>query len=367
VTALLCTIATCALQAATITWTNSAGNWNSAFNWSPNQIPGSNDVVLIPSGTVTLEASSSAGSIVLGNGGPATGQLLLNGNTLLLYGPLSVNPLGTFTLDSGELAGATNAVLHGPIVWSSGLLAGTLTVAADGELTLSNASYHDFPNTTLTNYGTVVWNSGDLRGGGTTPGTFIDNYGLLIAQSDNQLTTSGYNGYFTLNNWGTLRKSAGATNNQTTLEPGVLINQLVGALDVQQGNLVLEGSGNLNGGFISTNSTGITVLSGGSFNLNGTVTGTNVFENSGNLVGTNVINGALNWIAGNWNNTVMTVLSNRKLGLIQSKNLQNSIPRRAWADPVQNQQVRFTLNQFLPCLRPPLEFDQIHILKPITN
>ena len=46
----------------------------------------------------------------------------------------------------------------------------------------------------------------------------------------------------------------------------------------------------------------MTVLSSGNFNLNGTVTPTNLIENAGNLVGANVINGALTWQAGVWNN-----------------------------------------------------------------
>jgi len=95
-------------------------------------------------------------------------------------------------------------------------------------------------------------------------------------------------------------------------------------LDVQQGNLVLQGSGNFTGGYITTNSTGTTVFSIGNFTLNGTPTGTNVIENSGNLVGTVVVNGALAWVGGNWNGTVMTILSNSIVNLIGPGNLDMS-------------------------------------------
>ena len=84
------------------------------------------------------------------------------------------------------------------------------------------------------------------------------------------------------------------------LTGGVLFNLPSGVLDVQQGNLVLQGGGNFTGGYITTNSTGTTVFSIGNFSLNGTPTGTNVIENSGNLVGPVVVNGYLTWVGGNW-------------------------------------------------------------------
>ena len=88
------------------------------------------------------------------------------------------------------------------------------------------------------------------------------------------------------------------------------LNCASGVLDVQVGNVVLQGSANFTGGYITTNSTGTTYLSLGSFNINGTATGSNVVENAGNLVGNNVINGALTWVAGTWDNAVVTITNN---------------------------------------------------------
>ena len=90
---------------------------------------------------------------------------------------------------------------------------------------------------------------------------------------------------------------------------------------MQQGNLVLQGSGNFTG---HIDHDGTTVFSVGNFNLNGTPTGTNVIENSGNLVGTNVIDGALAWVGGNWNGTVVTIFSNSIVNLIGPGNLDIS-------------------------------------------
>jgi hypothetical protein len=74
--------------------------------------------------------------------------------------------------------------------------------------------------------------------------------------------------------------------------------------------LAFQGGGNFTGGYITTNRFGLTVLSIGSFNLNGTVTGTNTWQDAGNLVGTNVINGALTWVAGAWNGAIVSVPAN---------------------------------------------------------
>ena len=83
--------------------------------------------------------------------------------------------------------------------------------------------------------------------------------------------------------------------------------------------LVFQGGGNFTGGYITTNQLGLTVLASGSFNLNGTVTGTNTWE-TGDLVGTVVIKGALTWKGGSWNNTVATVPANSVLNIMLGNN-----------------------------------------------
>jgi len=98
----------------------------------------------------------------------------------------------------------------------------------------------------------------------------------------------------------------------------VAFNQLAGVIDVQNGTngleLAFQGGANLTGGYITTNQFGLTVLSAGNFNLNGTVTGTNTWEDAGLLAGTNVIRGAFTWLAGNWNSSAfVTVATNSTL------------------------------------------------------
>src|ERR1017187_2896942 len=320
-------VASFSVGAATINWTNTtSGGWNAPTNWNPNGVPGANDTAIITNAgvTVSLNGATTAGAIILGTNGAGTVALLLAGQTLSLNGPLTVNPSGSFTVDSGALVGNANAVLHGTIGWSAGFWEGILTLASGSTLNITTANNHDMPNCTLTNYGTVVWNGGGVRSGGS--GTTIYNYGLWDAQSDQQLTTSGYNGNSVFNNFGTFRKSGGASEfaTATTFPSTVAFNQLAGAIDVQNGTnglqLAFEGGGNFNGGYITTNSQGLTVLSSGRFKLNGTVTGTNTWEDGGNLIGTTLIQGALTWVNGNWDSAPTVAIPGNSTLLITSAN-----------------------------------------------
>jgi len=292
-------------HAATINWTNTtSGGWNTAANWNPNTVPGATEaaVISLAGVTVSLNSDTTVGAIILGTSGAGT-TLSLNGQTLSLNGPLTVNPSGSFTVDGGVLSGNVNAVLHGTIGWSTGgSLTGTLTLAPDGTLNIMTGNNHDLPNCAFTNNGLVIWSGGQVRCGGTyfgSPGTTIINNGLWDVQGD--LTLANYytwNGTV-FNNLGTFRKSAGKSSSHTLITDGVVFNQLAGAVDVRLGNLVLQGGGSLTGG-TATNDNGVLSLAGGSYTLHGTVTGTKVIENGGNLAGANVIQGALQWQAGNW-------------------------------------------------------------------
>src|ERR1017187_7674244 len=178
------------VRAATINWTNSAsGGWNTAANWNPNTVPGAADTAIITNAgvTVSLNGAMTNGAIILGTNGPGTVTLSLNGQTLSLNGPLTVNPSGSFTVDSGALVGNTNAVLSGTIGWSAGSLGGILTLASGSTLNINAIGNGQISGCILTNFGTVNWNAGALLAGG---GTFFYNYGLWNAQADNYLANS---------------------------------------------------------------------------------------------------------------------------------------------------------------------------------
>ena len=301
-------------HATTITWTNTAsGGWNNAANWNPNQVPDATDTAIITNAgvTVTLDISPTVGGIIVGTNGAGTVTLALAGQTLTLNGPLTVNPSGSFTVDSGTLVGNTNAVLSGTIGWTAGVLEGILTLAPGSTLNITTGNNHNLQGCTFTNNGTVAWATGTIVGNN---GTAIYNYGLWDAQSD-QTFNNTYGGTDVFNNFGTFRKSGGgpAGPNYTLFANAVTFNQLAGVLDVQNGTngleLAFQGGGNFTGGYITTNQFGLTVLSLGNFTLNGTVTGTNTWEAPGNLFGTNVINGGLTWVAGDWNSAAFVTIA----------------------------------------------------------
>ena len=226
-------------------------------------------------------------------------------------GAFNIN--GTVTSTNVQLAGATltgNSVIRGGLNWIVGDWnnSASETIAANSTLLITSGNDHNMANCTVTNNGTVGWSGGSIRGGGGSGGTFIYNSGVWDAQSD-QTFNDVFDGNGTVfNNSGTFRKS-GSTGGNTTFTGGVTFNQLSGAVDVQKGNLVLQGGGSFTGGFTATNNTSVTYLSSGSFNFNGALTSSNVIDNAGNLVGTNIIRGALTWQAGNWNSAPQVTLA----------------------------------------------------------
>jgi hypothetical protein len=179
----LCATAT-GLRAATISWASpTGGDWNTAANWSPAQVPTGSDTVFITNnGTFTVTAAS----------GLSVANLTLGGTS------------GTQTVN-----------------WSSGTLSGALTVATNGVLTVSGVADRSFYGT-MTNAGTMVF-----TGAGTVTfyaysyaTTRLMNLpgGLVDFQNDLTLYSSGdYGSTREFINQGMVRKSAGSG----TLQLGV--------------------------------------------------------------------------------------------------------------------------------------------------
>ena len=272
-------------------------------------------------GVIDVQNGTNGLQLVFQNGGSFTGGYITTnqfGLTVLAGGSFNLNGTvtGTNTWETGNLVG-TN-VINGALTWQAGYWDNTVvTVPATSVLNITTANNHYIGYCILTNSGTVNWSGSGLYAGG---GTVVYNYGLWNAQDDQ--TLSNYRGApgTVFNNFGTFRKSGGNNASQTLLGNPVTFNN-TGIVDVQNGNLLLQGIGNFTGGYITPNSTGTTYFSSGNFNLNGTATGTNVIESAAaNLVGTNVIKGALNWQGGYWDNTVVTVPATSVLNITTPNN-----------------------------------------------
>ncbi|HUZ07501.1 MAG TPA: hypothetical protein VMV89_08425, partial [Candidatus Paceibacterota bacterium] len=159
-----------------------------------------------------------------------------------LYAPGTFNINGTVTgtntwLNGGNLVG-TN-VINGALTWIAGTWSGApfVTIASNSTVLLAGGVNNlDMNAAVVTNYGTLAWSSGTIRGGN---GTAIYNYGLWDAQSDQQFQTLG--GSVVFNNYSTFRKSAGTEPNSTTIQSGVgFVND--GTVDAQNGLLQFSGS-----------------------------------------------------------------------------------------------------------------------------
>jgi hypothetical protein len=203
-------------RATTITWTNTtSGNWTNAANWSPNQVPGAGDQVIINSGAITAPANATFASMD----------------------------------------------------WNGGQISGALTVATNGELNISGSAEKDL-YCPLTNSGTVTWiGTGHLRvfyypGDNFYGAIYNLAGGLFDIQSDTLLDY--YQQTEVFNNAGTVRKSAGSGT--TTINPQF---NNTGTLAALSGTIALNGGGNLGGQYATTNGTAIN-LTGGSFLQAGT-------------------------------------------------------------------------------------------------
>ena len=124
---------TLSLRATDITWINPAGgDWNTATNWNPSQVPGPADkAILALSVTVTVDADTTVGSVDFSNG------------TLSGSGVMTAN--GTLSWTGGNMNGS-----------------GTTVIAGGGSLVLSGANSKQLGQRTINNAGTTSLSGGDL-------------------------------------------------------------------------------------------------------------------------------------------------------------------------------------------------------------
>ncbi|HEY4415716.1 MAG TPA: hypothetical protein VGO57_08495 [Verrucomicrobiae bacterium] len=104
-------------RAATINWTNAvSGNWSTAANWSPNQVPGTIDIAIITntgSYTVSLNTSATVAGFILGaSSGVTTQAFSMNGQNLVLNGPGTVTAHGVLNGGLSLYAPLTNSGIY---------------------------------------------------------------------------------------------------------------------------------------------------------------------------------------------------------------------------------------------------------------
>src|SRR5437660_4376904 len=118
--------ATPSLRATDITWINgAAGDWNTAANWNPSQVPGPADkAILALAVTVTLDSSATVSNLDLSN---------------------------------GALSGSGTVTVSGTLNWTGGAMAGggTTVMASGATLAVSGPNIKTFGPRPLNNSGTM--------------------------------------------------------------------------------------------------------------------------------------------------------------------------------------------------------------------
>ena len=333
-------------------WANAGGgNWSSAANWTPSQVPGVSDNAFITNSgnyAVTISADTSVNTVTVG-GGSGTQTLALNGGTFTLAGASTIGSQGSLTFSAGTLAGSGDVAISGTLNWSAGIMAGT------GRTVLGNGATANFTGSGIKGLNRTLENSGTINYSGTVL-TF--GYGAAVAGIVNNLSGGVVNvtgeGDFlqssaaahAFNNGGTFNKSgAGTTTDFTavTFNNSATVNVNSGTLNLNSGGSNNGAMGvaagttlNFNGAFSHAAGgtvsgagtvnfpggthnfagqfapTGAVNLNGATVNFNVAQTFSNLTFSSGTLAGSaNVtITGTLNWSAGIMAGTGRTIFGN---------------------------------------------------------
>ncbi len=267
-------------HATDIHWANPVnGNWNTAANWNPAQVPGAGDRAFITvdgTYTVAVSAVTTVGGLEVGG---ATGtQTFTNSQNFILNGPGNVGVNGVWGVGVGGVAGTSEVTVNGRFVWNGGTLnrTGTVTIATGGSLLLAGASRVFTSGRLLLQAGAVGnWASGAMSSG-TGSGAILENEGTLDIEGDLAWNTSGTVPPRFINR-GLVRKTAGTA--AVARLAGLFENGVGGHLHVQAGTMEIHG--NSVGRFTLDADTTLTIASGGtSQNIFGNGT---VFEGPGLL------------------------------------------------------------------------------------
>ena len=301
-------------QASSVTWTNtSGGNWSTATNWSPNEVPGPADTAVITTAgtySVTLDVNPTVAGLDLGaSSAGSTQSFITAGQTLTVNGPIQVTAQGLFNLASGALEG-TN-VLTGTLTWSGGDISGNMTVASNSFFDIVAGGVNEFDGLVLTNYGTVDWTNATIYSHGPDNAQ-IYNYGTWNAQSDSTFQ-GGFGGGSTLfQNLGIFLKSGGGAHG-TILDSAVVFNN-TGTIDVESGALDINGGGTSSNADQTTSGSGLINFSDYNFVDTNTFAGASNFV-AGGATFSGTILGTLNWDGGSVSG-VLTIPTNSSLNIV---------------------------------------------------
>jgi hypothetical protein len=312
-----------------LVWSSSAsGDWNTASNWTPSLVPGSNENAVISDfgGTVTENTNVDLFNLALGATGYApqltgSGAVTVSGTGTWYGGTMSgsgatiVLPGGTFNIVNTESISLSGRTFEnrGATIWYTGgtlqMVNSVLTNDADAQFVVEYPASFDFEGgaprfdnagtfvpalggttefseVAFNNYGTVDFQAGtlSLAGGGFLAGTIPVPAGAVLDLGGPSITSSS-----TLN-------ITGAGELLVNAESATL----GGTINVSGSNIFSIGSIDFTGDYSCTNNT--MVISSGTAGFDGTGTvAPQILNISGGVLSgaQNVtVGGAMNWTGG---------------------------------------------------------------------
>ncbi len=265
----------------TDSWTGPAeGSWQTASNWSKEEVPGSSDVACIGSGkTVQVTGGSNQASSVQGEG-----ALTISGGSLELVDALETSSIGGLGIGGGTLSIAGTFGVS-----SSFSIGGTPTVTGSGKLVVdstvsgsigagTNCTVHPtLSGVTFVNEGSLTFGESPDVGAGAIvleEGAEFENKGTFNNQSYDSGCGYGVGGNYysfysgggttSIVNKGTFNGYAGSS----VLKVAVPFDNQ-GTVTGQTGALQLAAGGSGSSGTWSAASGAVLQLTGGSFSLSG--------------------------------------------------------------------------------------------------
>jgi len=237
--ALVCILSPC-IRAADLRWTNTAGgSWNTAANWSPNQVPTAADRAWITNAgtyTVTVSGNAAVGELTLG-GDSGTQTLSLSSGTFV-PGTVTGNANAVLKITGGTLGGNAGVTLAGLLNWSGGTITNAVRCAGGA---ISGSATKTLRYGSLINTGLLAFSGGYLElYSGATVSNLASGTFDITADCDISYYSSSSGPFY---NAGVLRKSAGTG---TSLLGAPLANE--GRLEAQSGMLRLRAARRGHGG-----------------------------------------------------------------------------------------------------------------------
>ena len=218
----------------------SGGNGISSFD-SHVYFNNLNGVIEVDSGTLSLASggTSSSGTFIVASGAVLD---LTGGNGSTWSGLVSGSGAGTVSLSSGQITTSPSLTLNlpdglfqwtGGTLWGTTINSGVVTVAGFGSVHMNSGFYN---NGLIHHTNTATL---EIGVNSTFVNTTVGSYNL---EGDGVVVGDGYS-YF--NNSGRLCKSGGTG---TSLFNGVTFNNLNGSIEVDSGQLSLNGQSYVQGG-----------------------------------------------------------------------------------------------------------------------